>query len=98
MIAVIVAVAISTLQPSTQHFAGNAEPLSIEVRHEDLNLLDPASVDQLRKRIERAVTRVCPVEDLRNLAARSKIMRCRKEARDRAFLAVERLVSTRNGR
>lgn len=57
---------------------------AVEVRYGDLDLSTEAGVAKLQKRVALAVKQVCGVADVRNIAERQDMLRCRKEASSRS--------------
>jgi UrcA family protein len=66
----------------------NSDVPSIKVRYNDLNLTTSAGVDALYTRIARAANAVCPIADIRDLAAVSYAKQCQVQAIARAVQEV----------
>lgn len=56
-----------------------ASQRSVEVRYGDLNLASEAGSAKLKQRVALAVKKVCGDADMRNLAERESVIRCRRE-------------------
>lgn len=69
-----------------------------EVHYKDLNLSTEAGAAKLKQRVAYAVKKVCGDADMRNIAERQDLIRCRKEATARSERDVAlALDSARNG-
>lgn len=62
----------------------SAAERAAEVRYGDLDLSTEAGAATLKKRVAYAVKKVCGAADIRNIAERQDMIRCRKEAAARS--------------
>lgn len=66
---------------------------TIEITYSQRDLVDPARVEALQLRIERAAERVCNVRQARSLQARAVAMECAREAEERANAQLARAIA-----
>ncbi len=77
--------------------AASATPNSVEIPYTQRDLIDPARVELLQDRIERAAEQVCGVRQARGLRMRADAQRCVRDAEERATAQLARAVARAGG-
>lgn len=70
----------SAFLPAAASAESGRESVSSEVPYHDLNLADAGGQKRFDQRIATTVRRMCGVADVRSLAERENVTRCRREA------------------
>ena len=76
----IIATLVAAAEAALPLASASAEPVTVRIAYGDLDLRDPAAVEQLRKRSVRAITRACR----KSTPCRSRYSKARRLAVTRA--------------
>lgn len=99
MLALLSAIMMLPAQPASLDQARNGhEPITVTIRHDDLDLATDAGVRQLRRRLIRGAATACPLENSRDLSLRMRVMECRRQAQIQGTRQFERILAQRAAR